>query len=136
MSKDALGFVNDEDAVPWSVEVVATYPSGRTIARTVVLDRYLPGPESIEGRLLGSRTFPVLPGQARKIRHDGATLDVEPGSVETEKDVKVTPLRAEDLPALDTGLTNVTRGPARLPVRAARVEVLRRCAWGCPTTRR
>ncbi|HEX5043401.1 MAG TPA: SpvB/TcaC N-terminal domain-containing protein [Candidatus Polarisedimenticolaceae bacterium] len=111
--KDEVGFEDAEDAAPWSVEIVATYPGGRTVARTLSLTRHLAGPESIEGRLLPPRTFSVRPGEGRRIRHDGATLDVEPGSVEAEKDVKVTPLRGEDLPGLDTGLTNVTRGPRR-----------------------
>ncbi|HJQ97752.1 MAG TPA: SpvB/TcaC N-terminal domain-containing protein, partial [Candidatus Polarisedimenticolaceae bacterium] len=113
VSKDDVGFFDDADETPWTVGVQAVYAGGRTLTRTVRLTQALGGPHSIDGRLLGSRSFSVQPGQAKKIRHDEAGLDLEAGSVEHAKDLKITPLRDEDLPALDTGMTNVTKGPRR-----------------------
>ena len=113
VNKDDLGFVTDDDDTPWSVDIQAVYPSGTTLTRTVRLNRPVPGPHSVDGQLLGPRTFSVQPDKARKIRYDGAGLDLDAGSVTHPQDLTITPMKKDDLAALDTGLTNVTKSPRR-----------------------
>ena len=52
---------------------------------------------------------------ARKIEWQEAVLDFDAGSVSTGREIRIgiTPLGAEGVPALDQGMTNVTRGPRK-----------------------
>jgi hypothetical protein len=54
----------------------------------------------------------VAPGLAKKIFHEGAELEVNETAVEKETTVSVETLDTE-LPALDTGMINVTKGPRK-----------------------
>src|SRR5262249_55672259 len=53
-------------------------------------------------------SFLVIPGQARKLIHQGSTLDVATDSLNSVLTISVEPLSSDELPPLDTGMTNVT----------------------------
>src|SRR5262249_38732945 len=52
-------------------------------------------------------------GQAKTITYDTGTLDVPVGATTYDITLGMTPLSDLDLPALDAGMTNVTKGPRR-----------------------
>jgi len=51
----------------------------------------------------------VAPGQAKKLVHEEAELEIGPDVMEEEKSISITPLRDLSLKALNPGMTNVTR---------------------------
>ena len=58
-----------------------------------------------------SKSFVIPPGKAQKLAHEGAILEAPVGSVSMNTVVTITPLVNGDLPSLDQGMNNVTRGP-------------------------
>jgi RHS repeat-associated protein len=113
VSKEDMGLWDQPDPDTWSVPIVVSYPDGRQISRAVTLDQYAPAPESIDGRLLPTRRFSVRPEKPSRVSHDDATLELEAGTVAQPVEIAVTPLNDGDLAKLDTGMTNVTRGPRK-----------------------
>lgn len=61
----------------------------------------------------GLRTEKFTPDQAKKISHDAAELNVTDGAVETEKVLGIKSLHNAEMPALDQGMINVTKGPRK-----------------------
>jgi RHS repeat-associated protein len=113
LSKDDVGLVSQGDGETWAVEVKAVYPNGQTITRTVTLNNWQPAVESTATNLLPTYSQSVPPGQAKKMVHDAATLDIPANALQFETTIGITPLGDTDLPALDTGMTNVTKGPRK-----------------------
>jgi RHS repeat-associated protein len=111
ISKNDVGLESQGDTDAWSVDLRAVYPDGTTIVSTIALDNPQPAVESADGKLLPTYKFAVAPGQAKKLAYDAASLDLPADAVGSEINIGITPLRAEDLPALDAGMTNVTKGP-------------------------
>ncbi|OQW92337.1 MAG: hypothetical protein BWK78_02015, partial [Thiotrichaceae bacterium IS1] len=60
-----------------------------------------------------AKTEKVIPGQAKKINHEEAELDINAEAVTVEKDLTIDTLNDSTLPALDPGMTNVTKGPRK-----------------------
>jgi len=113
ITKDDLGLATQGDGEAWSVEVKAVYPNGQTVTASITLNAWQPALESTAGNLLPAYNLAVAPGQAKKLTYDAATLDMPADALAFETTIGVAPLREEDLPALDTGMTNVTKGPRR-----------------------
>ena len=111
VSKNDVGLESQAETDPWSVDLRAVYPDGTTVVSTVTLNNHQPAVESADGKLLPTYKFAVAPGQAKKLAYDAASLDLPADAVGSEINIGITPLRAEDLPALDAGMTNVTKGP-------------------------
>src|SRR5690606_12207735 len=97
---------------PWNVELTVVYPDGQTFTRTVRLDNPQPAVNS-DGTLEVAPPFSerVPPGQQKKLRYDSAELDIGVGALDQAATIHIRPLSKHELPALDTGMTNVTRGP-------------------------
>lgn len=113
VSKDDMGQGSEGDSDPWTVELRAVYPDGTVLTRTVTLNNWRAAPESTPASLLPAYRIGLAPGQARKLVYDAATLDVPADALGGTTDVGITPLGADDLAALDTGMTNVTKGPRK-----------------------
>src|SRR5262245_20583499 len=113
VDKDTLGFFSDRDDAAWSVEVVATYPNGQELRKTVRLDSQSGAPTSIEGRLLSPRQFQVSPGQARQLLYDESRLELGANALSSPATITMSALDDGKLAMLDQGMTNVTRGPRR-----------------------
>jgi hypothetical protein len=113
VSKDDVGLGSQGDAEAWTVELRAEYPDGAAVTSLVTLNNHQPAVESTEGNLLPTYHLAVASGQAKKIAYDAAALDIGADALAVETTIGVTPLRQEDLPELDTGMTNVTKGPRR-----------------------
>jgi len=62
-------------------------------------------------KLAPMKAFQASPGQAAKMSNDGAMLDIGASAVAAETAISITPLCDKVMPALDAGLTNVTKGP-------------------------
>jgi RHS repeat-associated protein len=113
ITKDDMGLVTQGDSETWSVDIQAVYPDGKTVVRTVTLNNWQPAVESTAGNLLPTYNLALPAGQAQKMSYDAATLDVPTGSTTYDVTIGMTPLSDVDLPALDAGMTNVTKGPRR-----------------------
>jgi RHS repeat-associated protein len=55
----------------------------------------------------------VGPGQAKRIQHDEARLDINANAVDAEVTLNIASLGDDDTPLLDPGMTNVTKGPRK-----------------------
>jgi RHS repeat-associated protein len=55
----------------------------------------------------------ATPGQAHKLAYDEAELDIGADALATDTPLGIASLSEAQVPALDTGMTNVTRGPRR-----------------------
>ena len=113
VTKEDMGLSSQVDSDPWQVEVKAVYPDNQTVTAIVLLNNYNPSLESTEGNLLPSYNVAVPPGQAKKITYDAAELDIGMDALSAEATIGIMPLSDEDLPKLDTGMTNVTKGPRK-----------------------
>ncbi len=111
VTKDDVGFAADSDSTPWSVEIKAVYPDGKTLVSNIALTNYQAPIESTPGNLLPAYNLAVARGQAKKISYDGATLDIAATSLAADTTLGITPLKDDDLARLDQGMTNVTKGP-------------------------
>jgi len=113
IAKDDVGLVTQGDAETWTVEVKAVYPNGQVITKTVTLNNWQPAVESTAANLLPTYNLAVPAGQARKMTYDAGTLDMPAGATTYDTTIGITPLSDLDLPKLDAGMTNVTKGPRR-----------------------
>ncbi|WP_019143026.1 SpvB/TcaC N-terminal domain-containing protein [Noviherbaspirillum massiliense] len=112
VSKEELGLLDQADRDPWSVEVKAVYPDATEVRQVVQLNRYSdPVIASKDG--LSTLYAKVPPGKARKLAYSGAELDIGANALDTELTFGMTPLRDTDVPRLDAGMTNVTKGPPK-----------------------
>jgi RHS repeat-associated protein len=113
LSKDQLGFANQADNDPWSVEVKAVFPDGETVTKVVELTDQQIQAVPLSGTLAGSFSDTVKTKGKKTIAHDESQMVFTTGTVATDTTITVTPLDDEHLPALDVGMTNVTKGPRR-----------------------
>ncbi|HEX7888790.1 MAG TPA: SpvB/TcaC N-terminal domain-containing protein, partial [Ramlibacter sp.] len=113
VAKDDVGLSAQADKDPWSVDVVATYRDGAVVRQTVQLKAYSE-PVVTKGKDgLATMYAPVPPGKARKLAYAGAELQIGADALDQTVNFGMTPLREQDIPRLDTGMTNVTKGPPR-----------------------
>ncbi len=108
VSKEDVGLASQSDADPWSVDVVATYPNNEKLTTTVRL--YQGGDKAKTQTALPGV---AVPGFVQGLDVEGASLEVPPGAMDDAANIKITPLAEGDLPPLDPGMTNVTKGPHR-----------------------
>ena len=110
ITKDQAGYINDPDETPWSVEVVALYPDGSTAAQQVVFDNesFIEGLSTYTPGLL---TEVFEPNQEKTVTHEEAELTVTAGALAASTEIRVSALTDIEVPKLDTGLINVTKGP-------------------------
>jgi len=113
ITKDDAGFTAQGDSESWFVTVTASYPDGEQINHIVNLTQANATPEPIDPQLLNTYTTPLAPGQAKKINYDEAELDVDATAVAADFTLSITPLSKLDMPELDPGMTNVTKGPRK-----------------------
>jgi RHS repeat-associated protein len=111
VSKDDVGLSTQADKDPWSVEVKAVYGDATEVRRVVQLNRYSEPAATTGNDGLSTMYTRVPPGKARKLSYNGAELDIGTDALEKELTFGMTPLRDTDVPPLDTGMTNVTKGP-------------------------
>ncbi|HEX9831726.1 MAG TPA: hypothetical protein VGA66_01340, partial [Mycobacterium sp.] len=113
ISKDQVGLGAQADSDPWSVEVKAVYPNGETISTIVNLTQQMSPAAPAEGALAGSVSATVGKKGKKTITNDESKLVFDSGSVAADTTITITPLADENVPALDVGMTNVTKGPRR-----------------------
>ena len=112
-NKDNVGFAAQADSDAWSLEVKATYPNGETVATTVFFTQQLAAATPATGPLANSLSGTVSAKTKKTLSNDESTLVFPAGSVATDTIVTIAPLAEENVPALDVGMTNVTKGPRR-----------------------
>ncbi|MFA6902444.1 MAG: SpvB/TcaC N-terminal domain-containing protein [Gallionellaceae bacterium] len=103
VSKEDAGYASQADAEPWQVEVVAIYPDGQKLTQVVKLTQANDASKA-HGKLPNA-VNPLL------LVLGDASLEIAPDATEEGIKIKITPLSEKDLPRLDPGMTNVTRGP-------------------------
>jgi len=74
------------------------------------IDHYAQNTSTFAPRMKSGR---VSPGQAKKITHDEAELDVGANAVEGPTSLCIKSLYSLEMPELDQGMTNVTKGPRK-----------------------
>jgi len=113
LTKDETSFASQADDEPWSALISADM-AGISLAKTIPFDLNSGAASDTDGTDEDtsdqgkSVSEKVVPGQAKKIRLGRAGLDIPKDGVSNETDISITALSAEQLAALDTGLTNVT----------------------------
>ena len=108
ISKEDVGLDNQSDADPWSVDINAVYPDASTVTTTVYLNN-----EGDISQSQGSLPTVVTPGATQIMKHDGAELDVDADALDEPVEIKIKSLGTDELPPLDPGMTNVTKGPRK-----------------------
>ncbi|MDH5206382.1 MAG: hypothetical protein OEW36_12040, partial [Hylemonella sp.] len=108
VSKDEMGYGAQSDAQAWAVWLVARYPDGQRLVKRVVLEQ---GQDASKAR--GQLPGLANPGFAALINTDEAGLEIDPDAVTGEEKIRITPLSEAQLPRLDPGMTNVTKGPRK-----------------------
>ncbi|MDH4275226.1 MAG: hypothetical protein OEW08_09325, partial [Gammaproteobacteria bacterium] len=110
ISKNDVGLRHQSNATPWELEVKARYPDGETRTQIVHLNQIKhenAGRDRL--RMLYAMAIAGLGDQS--LDYDGARLDVGSGAVDSEVTLAVESLKVHQVPQLDPGMTNVTRGP-------------------------
>jgi RHS repeat-associated protein len=113
VSKDEVGLVLQADADPWTVELRAVYPDGETVTTTLKLNNYQAPLDLSDGSRMSTYRQSFAPGQIKKMAYAGAVLELSADALAGERTIGITPLADIDLPALDMGMTNVTKAPRR-----------------------
>ena len=115
INKNDAGLAEQGDEEAWSVDVVATYPDGANITRTINFDAQQFTIAPVDGIIVGEKAELVSATETvdHTIVHDEAQLDVTTGALDTDTTITVKPLKDTEMPALDAGMTNVTKGPRR-----------------------
>src|SRR6266704_3007540 len=111
--KDSAGFASQADSDAWSFEIKATYPNGEIVSTIVSLTQQMSPASPATGPLAGSLSATVSPNAKKTVSNDEAILAFPAGSVSASTTVTITPLADQDVPALDVGMTNVTKGSRR-----------------------
>jgi len=108
-----VGLGTQADSDPWSVELKVVYPNGETLSTLVPYIQQMSPASPATGTLAGGASG-VVSNKARKtLSNDETTLVFNVGSVAADTTVTIQPLADENVPALDVGMTNVTKGPRR-----------------------
>jgi RHS repeat-associated protein len=113
IGKDQVGLTTQADGDAWSAELKVLYPNGETASTIVPFTQQASPASPISGVLAGSLSATVSNKGKKTLSHDESTLVFDPGTVATDTTVTITPLAEENVPALDVGMTNVTKGPRR-----------------------
>ncbi|MGB5080716.1 MAG: hypothetical protein WBO23_08230, partial [Burkholderiales bacterium] len=113
ISKEQAGLSTQADGDPWSVELKVTYPNGETASTIVPFTQQVSPASPVSGALAGSVSVTVSNKGKKTLNNDESTLVFDPGTVATDTTVTIQPLAEESVPALDLGMTNVTKGPRR-----------------------
>lgn len=100
-----------DSAGDWQSTVVVEYPDGHRQQRVIkfVGEQQADYRYELAGAVVSEQRR-VLMGQAATISMEGASIAIPQGALRTAATVSVTALRTIDLPALDMGMVNVTRG--------------------------
>jgi len=113
VTKDQAGFTTQADSDAWSADVKVVYPNGETLSTTVAYTQQLSPAAPASGALAASLSATVSPTAKKTVSNDESVLNFPAGSVSTSTTVTIQPLADTDVPALDIGMTNVTKGPRR-----------------------
>lgn len=113
VGKDNMGFAGQGDNDPWWVELKAVYPNGQIVKTTVSFTKQKVLASAETGALAGSASATLFAKRKASISHDESKLAAEAGTVASDTAITITPLADESVPALDVGMTNVTKGPRR-----------------------
>ena len=70
-------------------------------------------PDCDSARLPAAGSTVAVPGKTTEVSQDGATVEVTPGAVAKATTISAVSVCAGDLPPLDQGMANVTKGPRR-----------------------
>ena len=92
----------------WQAVVQATYPNGTQAQRTVQFTNLVNATLADQAGAAGTAAD-LLPGTARLVAAQGASLDVGADALQQKTRVSMKPLRKVDLAALDHGMINVTK---------------------------
>lgn len=95
------------EAEGWDVALEAVFPGGDRLRRTVRLGR---GSPDDPGSGDDSAELDARPGEAKAFGLGKARLEVPAGALARAVKITMHRLGADDLPALDAGMTNVTAG--------------------------
>ncbi|HER20400.1 MAG TPA: hypothetical protein ENO14_05070, partial [Chromatiales bacterium] len=111
----------------YSVTVDARYPDGSQATQKVYLDDPHAGSVAeavlqtygVDGRVVNTTNVEENPGIAQpqdnpwRIEHDESVLELNPQALDSPREVQIASLQQDDLPPLNPGMTNVTRGPRK-----------------------
>ena len=86
VSKEDVGLAKQATSTPWQVELVATYPNGQKITKTVYLTDGRDAADA-QGKLTGGGN-----GFTQKISVAGALLAIDPGALNDDQVIKIKPL--------------------------------------------
>ena len=102
---------------PWKLRLSARFPDGGSEALTVPMGPCAPvrPVQDSAGRFVVEDVGApygqwVRKGQAARLSFGGATLDIPAGAVATDVRITMRPLLAQQVPALDPGMDNLTPG--------------------------
>jgi len=115
VSKEQAGYGADAADAPWQFDIQAQYPDGQVLTKTVRLYDY--GDESLvngKNYSLAQLAKAESTGNPYVLEHDEGTLDLDGDAMdEPASTLSITSLSERDLPPLDPGMTNVTKGPRK-----------------------
>ncbi|HER20287.1 MAG TPA: hypothetical protein ENO14_04480, partial [Chromatiales bacterium] len=112
VSKAQAGFGDAPDSAPWSFEIEALYPDGQRLLTTVQLYRHGDGSLVVAPRY--NPALSAYTGSPFQLEHDEGMLDLDGDSMdESPSSLTISSLSSLDLPPLDPGMTNVTKGPRK-----------------------
>jgi len=112
-SKDDAGFATQADSDPWFFDIKATWPNGESVTTTIQLNKQMSAASPATGALAAGLSSLVTNKAKKTVANDGTTLVFDAGTVATDTTVTINPLAETDVPALDVGMVNVTKGPRR-----------------------
>lgn len=109
ISKDDIGLKKQSDRTAWSVEVKATYPNGKTVSRTIKLNKHADAIDPKSTKLPSTYKKTAKPGQHEKLEFDGAGLELNGSEIDKDITLGISTLTAKDLAVVNPGMTNVTK---------------------------
>ncbi|UWQ09737.1 SpvB/TcaC N-terminal domain-containing protein [Aliiroseovarius crassostreae] len=110
VSREQAGFGATTLDQPWSVQVTLVAPDGAETVTTVPFAALEDAGSSVEGYLPEPSVETVTADAASVLTNEGAALEVDAASVNSDVAISITPLLPAELARMDLGLKNVTRG--------------------------